>query len=124
MTKWLRSLDNVHTFDHVSRSELAATMQACDVGVIPHRDQDCFRAMSPLKLYEYLAAGLPVVAVDFPPIHGVDEERVCIRSPDDWTEGVSTARALGPADDARRLEFIESVSWASRMRPVVDAAVA
>ena len=96
MAEWLRSLDNVHTFDRVGRRELAATMQACDVGVIPHRDQECLRAMSPLKLYEYLASGLPVVAVDFPPIRGVDDERVVICSRDEWTEGVSRACALGP----------------------------
>ena len=123
VTNWLRSLDNVYTFDHVGRRELAATVQACDVGVIPHRDEAVYRVMSPLKLYEYVAAGLPVVAVDFPPIHGVDDERVFICSPDEWTEGLSRACALGPANEARRLEFIESVSWESRMRPVVDAAV-
>ena len=30
---------------------------------------------------------------------------------------------MGKADEARRLQFIESVSWERRMRPVVDAAV-
>lgn len=29
-------------------------------------------AMSPLKLYEYLAGGRPVAAVDLPPIAAVD----------------------------------------------------
>jgi teichuronic acid biosynthesis glycosyltransferase TuaH len=120
---WLRTIDNVYVFDAVGQLELAATVQACDIGVIPHRDQAGIRAMSPLKLYEYLAAGLPVVSVDFPPIRGVDDERVCVCSPEDWTNGISHAFGLGKADEARRLRFIEKVSWENRMRPVVDAAV-
>ena len=122
--RWLRSIDNVHVFEAVGQLELAATVQACDIGVIPHRDQAGIRAMSPLKLYEYLAAGLPVLSVDFPPIRGVDDERVCICPPQEWTRGMSRALSMGKADEGRRLRFIESVSWERRMRPVVDAAVA
>jgi glycosyltransferase involved in cell wall biosynthesis len=120
---WLRSLPNTHVFDSVGQRELAATVQACDVGLIPHRDQEGIRAMSPLKLYEYLAAGLPVLSVDFPPIHGVDDARVIIGSRSAWTEGLTHAIGLGHAPDERRQRFIDEVSWERRMRPVVDAAI-
>src|SRR6185312_5329106 len=86
--RWLGSLDNVYVFDPVGQRELAAMVQACDVGVIPHRDHDLTRAMSPLKLYEYLAAGLPVVSVDLPPVHGVDDERIVICSEQNWADGL------------------------------------
>jgi teichuronic acid biosynthesis glycosyltransferase TuaH len=98
-------------------------VQACDVGVIPHRDQECIRAMSPLKLYEYLAAGLPVVSVDLPPVHGVDDERVHISHRDHWAAGLALGIAKGPAHEDHRLRFIDQVSWQRRMKPVVDAAV-
>jgi teichuronic acid biosynthesis glycosyltransferase TuaH len=124
MLRWLRSRDNVHYFDRVGQQQLAATVQACDIGVIPHRDQAGIRAMSPLKLYEYLAAGLPVVSVDFPPIHGVDDERVVVCAPEEWASGLSRALGMSHADERRRLEFIEEASWERRMQPVVDAAVA
>lgn len=120
---WLRSLPNTHVFDSVGQRELAATVQACDVGLIPHRDQEGIRAMSPLKLYEYLAAGLPVLSVDFPPIHGVDDARVVIGDRSAWARGLTSAIELGRASDERRQRFIDEVSWESRMRPVVDAAV-
>ncbi|HEV2779867.1 MAG TPA: glycosyltransferase [Actinophytocola sp.] len=120
--RWLRSLDNVHVFGSVGQAELAATVRACDVGLIPHRDQAGIRAMSPLKLYEYLAAGLPVVSVDTPPVHGVDDDRVVIVPRDDWAAGLAMAIALGRATEERRLRFLEEVSWQRRMRPVVDAA--
>jgi glycosyltransferase involved in cell wall biosynthesis len=121
--RWLHSLDNVHVFDAVGQRELAATVQACDVGVIPHRDQDCIRAMSPLKLYEYLAAGLPVVSVDLPPIHGVDDERVRVCGHEDWADGLTAAVEAGPVSEHRRQLFIDGASWERRMRVVVDAAV-
>jgi teichuronic acid biosynthesis glycosyltransferase TuaH len=121
--KWLRSLDNVHVFGWVGQRELAATVQACDVGVIPHRDQDFVRAMSPLKMYEYLAAGLPVVSVDLPPVRGVDDERVRICGHEDWAVGLTAAIESGPASEDRRQQFIDEVSWERRMRVVVDAAV-
>jgi teichuronic acid biosynthesis glycosyltransferase TuaH len=121
--RWLSSIDNVHVFGTVGQRELAATVQACDVGIIPHRDQAGIRAMSPLKLYEYLAAGLPVVSVDLPPMHGVDDDRVHICRREDWAAGVSRACGIGRVDEDRRLRFVDVVSWHRRMRPVVDAAV-
>jgi glycosyltransferase involved in cell wall biosynthesis len=123
VVRWLRSLDNVHVFGAVGQRELAATVQACDIGIIPHRDHAVIRAMSPLKLYEYLAAGLPVVSVDLPPVHGVDDERVTICRREDWATGLSRALGMGRADEDRRLRFIDEVSWQRRMQPVVAAAV-
>jgi teichuronic acid biosynthesis glycosyltransferase TuaH len=120
---WLRTLPNVHVFDRVGQEELAATTQACDVGVIPHRDQAGIAAMSPLKLYEYLSAGLPAVVIDLPPMHGVDDERVQICSRDQWAQGLQRALSMGRADEPRRQRFIDEVSWQTRMAPVVDAAV-
>jgi glycosyltransferase involved in cell wall biosynthesis len=121
--EWLRAIPNVHVFGPVGQRELAATVQACDVGVIPHRDQACIRAMSPIKLYEYLAAGIPAVTVDLPPVHGVDDERVQICGREDWAAGMSRALGMGRADEPRRMRFIDEASWQGRMRSVIDAAV-
>ncbi len=102
---WLRSIENVHMFDSVAQVELAATVQACDLGIIPHCDEAGIRAMSPLKLYEYLAAGLPVIAVDFPPMHEVDDERVQLCRPEDWVEALAETLRVGRAPEHERLRF-------------------
>ena len=97
--EWLRATPNVHLFGPVGQRELAATVQACDVGVIPHRDQECIRAMSPIKLYEYLAAGIPTVTVDLPPVHGIDDRVLPAPGP--------VTRALQESWAARAAEGID-----------------
>jgi teichuronic acid biosynthesis glycosyltransferase TuaH len=121
--QWLKSLDRVHYFEPVGQQELAAMVQGCDIGLIPHFDREFTRAMSPLKLYEYLAAGLPVVSVDLPPIHGVDDERVLICAADDWASGLNRAVEMGHAPEDYRQRFIDEVSWERRLHTVIDAAV-
>jgi hypothetical protein len=95
VSRWLRSIDKAHIFDGVNQIELAATVEARDLGNIPHRDQAGIRAMSPLKLYEYVAAGLPVLAVDHPPMRGVADDRVRLCHPEHGRP------VGGPRDGAR-----------------------
>jgi len=42
--------------------EVPALIAACDVGIVPHVRDALTATMDPLKLYEYLAAGKPVVS--------------------------------------------------------------
>lgn len=51
----------VHFLGHVDHGRVAATLAAADVAVAPYPALSSF-SFSPLKLYEYLAAGIPVVA--------------------------------------------------------------
>ena len=80
--------------------------------------------MSPLKLYEYLAAGLPVASVDLPPIRAVGSERVVLcRKGGDFADAVAEALALGREDEEARREFIAANSWAKRHDELLDFAL-
>ncbi len=55
----LGARSNVHLHSAVGRDELTALVAAADLGLIPHVRSEQTEAMSPLKLYEYLAGGDP-----------------------------------------------------------------
>ncbi len=63
---WLGGRPNVHILPPVPGEQVADFVRSFDAGLVPYRvTQETVHA-SPLKVYEYLAAGLPVVAADVP----------------------------------------------------------
>lgn len=121
----LVGLSNVILHAPVPRGELAGIAAAADLGLIPHVRSQQTEAMSPLKLYEYLAAGLPVAALDLPGIAGVGPDRVQLaRAPEDFVAAVARALTLGRAPEAERQEFIRANSWERRFDALLDVALA
>ena len=120
----LAALPNVEFHGWVDRAETTCVLAAADVGLVPHVRNPLTAAMSPLKLYEYLAAGLPVAAVDLPPIRGVDPRVVLGPVGGDLVGAVRRALALGRAGEADRLEFVNRHSWASRFEDLLEVALA
>lgn len=62
----LRSLPNVHVLGLKPAELVPAYVHAFDVAIIPYRESAYNRASFPLKFWEFLAAGKPVVASGLP----------------------------------------------------------
>ena len=115
---------NVVTHDSVRRDEVAALCNAADACLLPHRQTPLTEAMSPLKLYEYLASGTPTVATDLEPVRRVDAPVIRVAPGGDFVAGVREALAGGPVSEAERQDFIARNSWATRSAEVLDLALA
>src|SRR5262249_13945359 len=121
----LRSLPNVTIAPAIGRAEVAAFIHALDACLIPHARNDLTRSMSPLKLFEYLAAGRPVAAVDLGPIASVRSPRlVLVGEHDDFGAGAGRAVEIGPAPEEERLAFVTENSWERRFELLLDLALA
>jgi glycosyltransferase involved in cell wall biosynthesis len=121
----LRRLPNVTIKPPVARSELPGLVAAADVGLIPHVRSVQTEAMSPLKLYEYLAAGLPVASIDLPGVSTVCPERTALaHGTEDFVAAVGRALELGRSREDERLDFIRDNAWERRFERLLDLALA
>jgi teichuronic acid biosynthesis glycosyltransferase TuaH len=120
----LRSVPNVRLQPPVPRAQVPALVQGADVGIVPHRRTRLTEAMSPLKLYEFLAGGLPVVATDLRPMRGVDDRVVLVPDGESFAAGVETAVAMGPREERDRRAFVAANSWERRLETIFDLALA
>ncbi len=127
-------LMGVRVVGHVPPTKVPVWLRAADVVVLPNSAQSIIgsRYTSPLKLYEYLASGRPIVASDVPAIREVirDGETGVLVAPDDPASlAGGILSLLGDQLRADRIgnagrEWVQSRTWDARaklIRTFVDA---
>jgi len=62
---------NIHMVGPREEADLPAVLRGADAGLIPYAINDLTRSVFPMKVYEYLAAGLPVLSTRLPALEGV-----------------------------------------------------
>jgi glycosyltransferase involved in cell wall biosynthesis len=107
--------NNLHLLGKVPRSELASYAVNWDVAIIPFKPEKLAEGADPIKSYEYMAMGLPVVMTGVFPPPGT--ERLLRR-----VEGVyafEEAIRMEAAEKERladvRIEFAKRSTWANRL---------
>jgi len=109
----LTRLPNVHLLPPHPHAEVPAIVAALDVCLIPYHVNPYTEGLSPIKLYEYLAMGKPVVATDLPYLRREAAHIRIARSADRFLDAVqeSLARPPTPEEQARRRAAAEAQSW-------------
>lgn len=120
-------LTNVLLRAHCPPGEIPWYLRAADVAVLPNKAGNPMSEeyTSPLKLFEYLGSGVPVVASDLPSLREVLDETVAtLVTPNDPAAlAAGIARALGDYPRARRQAKAgraraAQYSWAARARQI------
>ncbi|MHB0914098.1 MAG: glycosyltransferase [Thermoleophilia bacterium] len=110
---------NIHLYGNRPVEKLPAYIKGFDVCLIPYRLNEFVRNISPTKLYEYLAAGKPVVAPD---IRALDSLRDLVNVGDNSEEMVDMiAVALEedlPEAAERRTGVARLNTWEQRVETI------
>lgn len=123
-----RALGNVALVGYLGQEDLADLLQASDVLAYPHLSGKAATFTSPLKLFDYLAAGAPIVSTEIVSLQEVKGwnliEQWC--PPDDpaaFAEGIRRAIAdhpRPPEGHQRPYAAIQHLSWESRATQILE----
>lgn len=112
----LAARPNVHLLPPVPGDQVADFVRAFDVGLVPYRVTRETIHASPLKIYEYLAAGLPVVAADVPGARQFADVIALAATPEDWMAAIATGLASNtPESVMGRCQAVTPHTWDARV---------
>lgn len=112
---------NIHLLERRSYEQLPSVLRAADAGLIPYARNELTNSIFPMKVYEYLAAGLPVIATPLPALANVAE----VQTAQD-AEGIVRLleQALSEDSPERRAERSRTAaahSWDRRLEEIAAA---
>ncbi len=122
------SVSTIRVVGHVPPTLVPQYLHAADVVVIPNSgvNADARVFTSPMKLFEYMASGTPIVASDVPAIREiVGDEEACFFSPDDPAALAASIQSVlaNPSDAfarvARAKQKAEEYTWDKRAERIL-----
>lgn len=111
----LKDLPNVRLLGHRPYEQLPTVLRSGDVAIMPYHTDGEMRSVFPMKTYEYLAAGLPVVSTELPALADVDAITK-VTGAAAMVAAIEAAMAAdGPEQRAARSAAAQGFSWESRL---------
>jgi glycosyltransferase involved in cell wall biosynthesis len=109
-------LPNVRLLGPVSHGRLPALLKGCAAGLVPFVLNDYTRHIDPIKVREYLSAGLPVVATPLPETRHLGPWVTVARTGDEAARALDDVLAQdGAAARARRSAAMADATWSRRV---------
>lgn len=114
-TSGVQSCRNVRLLGPRRYADLPSYLATMDVGLIPFKRNEVTYHADPIKVYEYLAAGLPVVATDMPALRRLSHVVRLADGPEAVLQEIEAALAEGRVQRAaeRKAEAARH-SWSAR----------
>lgn len=114
-------LSNVHLLGTKRYDELPAYLRQLDVCLVPFEPKPIVYAADPIKVYEYLAAGKPVVSTAIPRLRVFGDAVRIGTGPEEFVAQIEQALAEDSDEAARqRMAIASGHSWDSRVKQILD----
>ncbi|UQA56714.1 glycosyltransferase [Polyangium aurulentum] len=114
-TAALRKQPNVHLIGHRPYAELPAYVKGFDVALIPYRINEYTRSVFPIKFFELLATGKPVVISNLPSLEEFYPHVLVATTADEFVQRCEQALREGDQGREARVALAEANSWPKRI---------
>lgn len=121
----LEALDNLHFLGNRPLAELPGYVNSFDLCLIPYHMNDFVKSISPTKLYEYLAAGKPVLAPDIRALDRLRDLVYVASDRDQMTAMIAIALREDSSELAeRRIQLARRNTWTDRASVISGSIIA
>lgn len=116
----LSLLPNVHMLGFRPYSELPDYLRFMDITVLPNRTDGYMKGVFPMKFYEYLASGKPVIASRLDSLADVSGPFLTATSPQEWLNAIDRCLSSQPEMLALDDPLLSEYSWESRLDRMLE----
>lgn len=113
-------LPNIHFLGPKPYENLPDYLRGFDVAALPSRLNDYTVSMFPIKFFEYLSAGIPVVATDLPALKEFDGAYVAAGNTEEFLIAVENILAGETPSDSLCLELAKKHTWDWRLEQMLE----
>lgn len=120
----LRKLPNVHFLGYRSYAEIPSYLNHSSVGLLPTLVNDYTKSMFPMKFFEYIAAGLPVVSTSLDAL--LQHHPSALEFGDDaksFCRSIEMQLKAGKISSENALEIIGENTWRDRTKKMLEQLV-
>ena len=114
----LFKLSNVHYLGEQPHSIIPYFLKGMDVCLIPYRIDAFTRGISPLKLFEYLAVGRPVVSTPLEESKRMNEWVYVAEDNTSFVDRIQDAMEEGDEKKKARIDFAQQNTWKRRTETI------
>lgn len=117
--KKLNQFKNVHFRGALQPEQIPGALRQFDLGLIPFEKNDFTKNIYPLKINEYLAAGIPVVSTDFADLSDFENAAIITKTHQAFVDAIASEIKDDSVEKMEvRIKVAEANDWSSRASKV------
>lgn len=110
----LKKLPNIHIIGSIPREYVPAYVAYFDICLIPYKNNEYNEASFPLKFWEFMATGKPIVASGVPELQEYEPMIAYANTPQEFSQKIQHILASGALIDGVRTELASHHGWDNR----------